>query len=138
MGAHTMKRNINLIVIALLILSFFAFSGFDCESTGTELRIVGTEGNFSGYYIINGGDENFFTGSLENNGLYKFSIDLGTFRYIEITANKENTYATMDLYLYDVNGNLIQKVTNSSCHSLYTTCVNSASSTMSYTARSGR
>ena len=134
MGIRTMKKNINLLGIIFVLISFFAFSGLDCESGGIELRVVGTGGSFDGYYVINGGDEVFFTGSL-NNGLYRFSKDLGTFRFVEITATKDNVSAAMDIYLYDVNGNLIQKTTNSGCFSHYTTCSNTVSSTMSYTFR---
>lgn len=130
-----MKRNINLLGIAFLILAFFAFSGLDCESTGTELRIIGTD-SFSGYYIINGGDENPITATSQNN-LYIFKKDLGVFRFIEITATKDNPTAAMDLYLYDANGNLIQKVNNPACFSHHSTCANTASSTMSYNPRGG-
>jgi hypothetical protein len=129
-----MKKNINLLAIALIMLSFFAFSGLDCESTGTELRVIGTKGNFSGYYIINGGAENFFTSSLEGD-FSRFSKDLGVFRFVEVSVNKYNVEAAMDIYLYDVNGNLLQKVNNSACKSNYTTCESSTTSTMSYTSR---
>jgi hypothetical protein len=143
-----MKKNTSLIIIPLLMLSFFAFSGFDCESQGIELRIIGTipetnpeiTGGFSGYYVINGGSEELFTSSGEpKNGLHIFSQDFGTFRFIEITATKTDSRATLDMYLFDQNGNILQKVTNSSCSTSTTstaTCSNSSS--MSYTFRSGR
>ena len=140
-----MKKNINLIVIAFIILSFFAFSIFGCESEGgIELRIVSTGGGFSGHYTINGGDENSFNGSeiLRDNAstdLYKYSEKLGTFRFIEITANKDDDIITMDMYLYNQHGDIIKKVNNASCDRSrvtgVTTSCPSTTSTMSYTFR---
>ena len=144
-----MKKNINLLGIALIMFSFFAFSGLNCESTGTELRIIGTNNKFSGYYIINGNKEEHIDKDdihqHKDSKFYVYRKDLGTFRFVEITVNKEitdthgNLANAMDIYLYDANGNLLQKVNNSACSSLpfYTTCTNTASSTMSYTYRSG-
>ena len=129
-----MRRNINLLGIALVMISFFAFSGLDCESGGVELRIVTTGNNFSGYYIIDGGKENFFTGNVDGNGLYKYSKNLGIFKHVEISATKDYPSSTMDLYLYDQNGDVIQKINNASCDigpASTSTCTNSSS--MSYT-----
>ena len=125
------------------MLSFFAFSAFNCEDgDGVKLRIIATGGNFSGYYVINGGNEEPFMGTLADSGLYKFNMNLGTFRFIEITATKvsDNSSISMDMFLYDQNGNLLQKVTNPSCVTANNRpsteyCKNSSS--MSYTLRSG-
>ena len=142
-----MKKNINLIVITLLVLSFFAFSGFNCESgDGIELRIMAIGGGFSGYYTINGELEihsiestPVSSDSLGDNALsiHRYREDLGIFRYIEITVTKANPYTAMDMYLFNQNGDVIQKVNNTSCSSggSFTSTCQNASSSMSYTFR---
>ena len=139
-----MKKNINLIVITLLVLSFFAFSGFSCEEgDGIELRIVSIGGSFAGYYAINGELEinpiestPVSSDSLGANALpiHRYREDLGIFRYVEITVTKDDPYTAMDIYLFNQNGDVIQKVNNTSCFGYANTCQN-ASSTMSYTFR---
>ena len=131
-----MKKNINIILIPLLLLSFFSFSGFNCEEGGIELRVIGTDGGFTGYYIIiKDGDkkETFFEGrTADAQGFFVFSRNLGTFKQVEISVTKDMPTSTMDIYLYNQNGDIIQKVNNASCSAGSTvTCTNS--STMSYT-----
>ena len=133
-----MRKNINLILIPLLLLSFFAFSGFDCEEGGIELRVIGTDGGFTGYCIvIKDGDKNerFFEGrTADAQGFYVYSRNLGTFKQVEISVTKDKPTSTMDIYLYNQNGDIIQKVNNASCEAggaSTITCTNS--STMSYT-----
>ena len=140
------KRNINLLGITLLMVSFFAFSGFNCEEGGIELRVVGTatttaiggtvtDGNFSGYYIVDGGSVKSISGTLESNGFYRFSTNLGTFKQIEISVTKDNPRATMDIYLYDQNGDVIQKINNASCDAGPSTCTNSSAMSYTFAAR---
>ena len=135
-----MKKNINLIIIPLLLLSFFAFSGFDCESqNGIELRIISIGDGFTGYYVIDGGIEEPLMPlqPFGDNG-FSFIENLGTFRFIEIRATKTNSRSMLNIYLYDQNGNLLQKVTNHSCSTgnwQGSTATCSDSSTMSYTFR---
>ena len=136
-----MKKNINLIGIALLMLSFFAFSGFSCGNEGgIKLRVIGS-GNFDGYYIIDGGNdytngkEGTIRGDQDNN--YRYEKSLGTFKHIEISIKKDISNSTMDIYLFEQNGDVIQRVTNAACEpSSATTCINSSS--MSYTSTTGQ
>jgi len=129
------------------MISFFSFSGMDCDSQGIELRIIATKpagvsestDGFTGYYVINGGEEEVFLSVRDDkDGLYKFRRDLGIFRFVEITATKGDSRITMDVYLYDQNGNIIQKLNNSSCsvgNWAGSTATCTVSSTMSYTFR---
>ena len=108
---------------------FFAFNG--CEEGGIELRVVATGGNFKGYYIIDGGSEKIISGT-DTNGRHRFSTNLPTsFKHVEISVTKDDSTTTMDIFLYDRNGDVIQKVNNASCDSLVSHCINSSS--MSYT-----
>lgn len=133
---YTMRRNINLLGIAIIMLSFFAFSGLNCDEGGIEFRVV-ANGEFSGYYIIDGDKEHPFGSTIDGNGLYKYSKNLNTFKHIEISVTKKAAASTMDLYLYDQNGDVIQKINNASCEigpMSTSTCTNSSS--MSYTFQS--
>jgi len=133
------RRNINLMIIPLLLLSFFAFSGFDCEEGGIELRVVGS-GDFAGYFTKDGGQESSISCPGDNcstrNGLSIFSKNLGTFKQVEISVRKESSSSVMDIYLYDKNGDVIQRITNAACEPQAGACTNSSS--MSYTFTSGQ
>jgi hypothetical protein len=142
------------------MLSFFAFSGFSsCESGGIELRIIGTtperdesdgsnidttkvKDGFSGYYIIDGGrvrpiildDEEEDDDDDKKTKFFRFSKNLGTFKHVEISVTKNDPRTTMDIYLYDQNGDVIQRVTNASCDAGLATCTNSSSLSYTFTA----
>ncbi len=129
-----MKKTAYAVLFAAAL--FFSFSGMDCEDGGgIELRVVGTNGNFTGYYIIDGGGEHHFSGEDQGSGFYRFSEKLGTFDYVDISVTKSVSESALDVYLYDINGDLIKKENNSSCTAganSTTTCDNSVDISYTY------
>ena len=94
-----MKSTINILTAILLTLTPLILSCSE-DQDPIKFKVTCTGGNFSGYYIVDGGATNTFEGTLIENEIHEFEKEIEDIDTLEVSATKIDPQPLLEIRIY--------------------------------------
>ena len=84
----------------LLILTFSLFLSCNDDPDEYKLKVICIDSQISGFYVVDAGSTQTFTGTMILNNTYEFEREFEDIETLEVTATKEKGDASLSIKIY--------------------------------------
>lgn len=77
-----------------------------------DLKVIATQASFDGYYTVDGGDINYFTGGILTNGISSYEVTIDSMQTLELQLTTRTGSNSITIQVYR-NENKVKELVQS-------------------------